>query len=146
VVGVVGAASIGGKIGGGWLSDRIDREFVYVGGIAIMIASFAALMAVGAAPSAPGAYAYGALLGIGYSVTASLTPAMASDRFAGPHFGAIVGVGLFASALGSAIGPWMAGFLFDRTGSYTTPFLIAAACGVVSGAAGWIARGLRQRA
>ncbi len=146
VVGVVGAASIGGKIGGGWLSDRIDRELVYVGGIAILVASFAALAAVGAAPSRLGAYGYGALLGIGYSVTASLTPAMASDRFAGPHFGAIVGVGLFASALGSAVGPWMAGWLFDRTGSYAVPFLIAAACGLGSGAAGWIARTLRLRA
>ena len=146
VVGVVGAASIGGKIGGGWLSDRIDREFVFVAGIAIMLASIAALAAVGAAPSRLGAFAYGVLLGIGYSVTASLTPAMASDRFAGPHFGAIVGVGLFASALGSAVGPWIAGWLFDRTGSYAVPFLIAAACGVAAGAAGWAARALRLRA
>jgi len=29
----VGLASIVGKTGGGWLSDRIEREFVYLAGL-----------------------------------------------------------------------------------------------------------------
>jgi cyanate permease len=37
----------------------------------------------------------------------------------------------------------MGGFLFDVTGSYTTPFLIAILCGVIAAAAGWNARKLR---
>ena len=85
------------------------------------------------------------LLGAGYSVTASLIPAMVSDRFSGPHFGAIVGVGLMGSAVGSALGPWLAGRLYDATASYTLAFLIAAASGVVAGAAGWRARTLRRK-
>jgi MFS family permease len=144
VVGVVGFASIGGKIGGGWLSDRIERELVYVAGIAIMSAAALVLLALGAAPTALGAYGYAVLLGVGYSATASLIPAMVSDRFSGAHFGAIVGVGLMGSAAGSALGPLLAGLLYDVTGSYTLPFLIAAACGVVAGAAGWHARTLRR--
>ena len=146
VVGAVGASSIVGKIGGGWISDRIERELVYVAGIAIMVASVGALVAVGAAPSRWGAYGYAVLFGAGYSVTASLIPAMASDRFGGPHFGAIVGTGLLGSAMGGALGPWLAGWLFDLTGSYALPLAIAAACGVLAGAVGWIARGLRIRA
>jgi len=149
VVGTVGAASIAGKIGGGWLSDRYEREWVYVGGIAIMVAAVAALWALGVAPGVPAAwaiYGYAVLLGVGYSATASLIPAMVSDRFGGRHFGAIVGFGLMGSAAGSAMGPWMAGFLFDLSGSYTPAFAIAAACGVVAGAAGWWARVLRVRA
>ncbi len=145
VVGVVGVASIFGKTGGGWLSDRIERELVYVVGIAIMVASIAALWALGAQPTRWGAYGYAVLLGVGYSATASLIPAMVSDRFSGPHFGAIVGVGLMGSAVGSALGPWLAGILYDLTGSYALPFLIAAAAGVGAGAAGWRARTLRLR-
>jgi MFS family permease len=152
VVGAVGASSIAGKIGGGWLSDRIERELVYMGGIAIMVCAVAALAALGG-PFAAGAgaparwaiYGYAVLLGVGYSATASLIPAMVSDRFGGAHFGAIVGVGLMGSAAGSALGPWMAGFLFDLTGSYLPAFAIAAGCGVVAGAAGWVARVLRVR-
>ena len=146
VVGVVGISSIAGKTGGGWLSDRIDRELVFIAGIAIMVASVGTLAALGAAPSRWGAYGYAVLLRLGYSVTAALIPAMVSDRFSGPHFGAIVGAGMFGSAVGSALGPWMAGYLFDLTGSYALAFLIAAACGVVAGMAGWLARVLRVRA
>ena len=144
VVGMVGFASIVGKLGGGWLSDRIDREVVYVVGIAILVSSAFALLALGRAPAAWAAYAYAALLGVGYSVTAAITPVMVADRFSGPHFGAIVGVGLMGNALGSALGPWLAGRLYDASGSYTTAFLIAAACGVVAGVAGWRARALRK--
>ena len=144
VVGVVGASSILGKTGGGWLSDRVERELVYVAGIAIMVASAFALLALGAAPTAWGAYGYAVLLGLGYSVTASLIPTMVSDRFSGAHFGSIVGVGLMGSAAGSALGPWLGGRLYDASGSYTVAFLIAAACGVIAGAAGWRARMLRE--
>ena len=144
VVGVVGLASIAGKTGGGWLSDRIEREVVYVSGIAIMAASALVLLALGAAPSRWGAYGYAVLLGVGYSVTAALTPVMVSDRYSGRHFGAIVGMGLLAAAVGSAIGPWAAGRLYDATGSYTAAFLIASACAVAAAAAGWRARVLRK--
>jgi MFS family permease len=145
VVGVVGLASIVGKTGGGWLSDRIEREGVYVAGIALLVASAFALLALGEPPSNLGAYGYAVLLGIGYSVTAAITPVIVSDRFSGPHFGAIVGVGLMGTAAGSALGPWLAGRLYDATGSYTVAFLIAAGCGVIAGAAGWRARQLRLR-
>ncbi len=153
VVGAVGASSIAGKIGGGWLSDRFEREYVFLAGIVIMVAAVAALAALAGplaaragAPAPWAIYGYAVLLGVGYSATASLIPAMVSDRFGGLHFGAIVGVGLMGSAAGSALGPWMAGFLFDRTGSYMLAFALAAGCGVVAGAAGWHARVLRVRA
>lgn len=153
VAAAVGGASIAGKIGGGWLSDRFEREFVYLGGITIMVGSLAMLAVIATPLGAPAGvpalwaiFGYAVLFGVGYSGTASLIPAMVSDRFGGTHFGAIVGVGLMGGALGSALGPWLAGYLFDRTGSYMPAFAIAAGCGVVAGAAGWHARVLRVRA
>jgi len=146
VVGVVGIASIVGKTGGGWLSDRVERELVYVSGIAILVGAVGALMLVGETGSQWGAYGYAVMLGMGYAVTAALTPAMVSDRFQGRHFGAIMGVGLFGSATGSAVGPWMSGYLHDLTGSYAVPFAIAATSGLLAGVAGWTARSLRRQA
>ena len=145
VVGVVGLASVVGKTGGGWLSDRLERELVFVSGIAILVASVAMLALMGRMPSVFGTYLYAIMLGVGYSATASLVPAMMSDRFSGVYFGSIVGIGLFGSALGSAIGPWLAGLTFDWTGSYDTAFVIAAIAGVASGSTGWVARALRLR-
>lgn len=146
VVGAVGVASIVGKTGGGWLSDRMEREVVYVAGITLLVASIGAIVLVGRAPGVAGAYGYAVLLGVGYSATASIMPAMLSDRFRGAHFGSILGVGLFGSAAGSALGPWLAGYVFDLTGSYAVPFSIAAGAGCLAGAAGWTARRLRRSA
>ncbi len=144
VVGLVGLASIFGKIGGGWLSDKFEREIVYCSGVAILLLAVLALYMVGATSTHWGVYGYALLLGLGYSATASLTPAMMSDRFAGPRFGTIVGVGLMASACGSATGPWLAGHLFDITGSYTVPLCIAGVSGSLALFAGFFARQLRR--
>lgn len=144
VVGVVGFASIVGKTGGGWLSDRIDRELVYMAGIAILVTAAFALLSIGRPAGAWQAYGYAVLLGLGYSVTSAITPAMVADRFSGPHFGAIVGAGLMANAAGSAVGPWLAGRLYDATGSYAVAFTITAMSGVVAGIAAWRARALRK--
>jgi MFS family permease len=127
VISVVGAASIVGKTGGGWLSDHLARETVYALGMACIIASLGLLWLVAAAPRPWLTYGYATLFGLGYAVTASLVPAMVSDRFRGPHFGAIFGVTQVGSALGTALGPWLAGWSFDVTGSYAMPFSLAAA-------------------
>ena len=49
--------------------------------------------------------------------------------------------GTIAIALtsGGADGPWIAGAIYDATGSYRLAFLLAIACCVVSAAAIWIA-------
>jgi MFS family permease len=122
----------------------VEREWVYVAGIGIMAASVFVLLALGAAPSRWGAYGYAVLLGVGYSVTAAITPAMLSDRFSGRYFGSILGIGLMSAAVGSALGPWLAGRLYDGTGSYTLAFMIAAGSSIIAGAAAWRARALRR--
>jgi len=146
VVGVVGACSVVAKIASGWLSDRIGRELVFAGGIGVLVVAVGALVLVGLWPSTLGAYGYAVLLGVGYSVTAALPPAMAADRYSGRHFGAIVGIGLLGAAVGSAIGPWLAGWLFDRTGSYALPLGITAVVGVLAACASlWLRRSAAPR-
>src|SRR5687767_10817620 len=97
VISVVGAASIVGKTGGGSLSDHLARETVYVLGMVSMIASLGLLWLVAVSPQPWLTYGYAALFGLGDAVTASLVPAMVSDRFRGPHFGAIFGVSQIGS-------------------------------------------------
>ncbi len=145
VVGTVGLASVVGKTGGGWLSDKIERELVFTAGISVLVLSVGVLALVSHVPRAWLAYIYAVMLGVGYSATASLVPAMMSDRFSGVHFGSIIGIGLFGSAAGSAGGPWLAGHLFDLTGNYDLAFAFAATCGVGAGGAALLARALRRR-
>jgi len=143
IISVVGAASIVGKTGGGWMSDFVGRELVYVLGMASMIASVGLLGLTPLTSSAWVAYGYAVLFGIGYSVTASLIPAMVSDRFRGRHFGIIFGVAQIGASMGSALGAWLAGRIFDVTGSYAIPFTLAAAAAVIAAVAMWVARTVR---
>jgi MFS family permease len=98
------------------------------------------LWLVAVAPSTWLALGYAALFGIGYSVTAFIVPAMMADRFRGPHFGSIFGVTQVASALGSALGAWLAGRIFDATGSYAIAFGVAAGAAAVAAWSVWASR------
>lgn len=145
VVSVVGASSIIGKTGGGWLSDLFPREAVYVLGMAFMLAGVGVLLGMAASPTTWLPYAYAVLFGAGYSVTASLVPAMVSDRFRGRHFGSIFGVTQIGGAAGSALGAWQAGHLFDVTGSYVLAFTLAGGAALAATTAVWAGRLPRRR-
>jgi len=140
VISVVGAASILGKTGGGFISDFFSRELVYAFGMIGMIIGVGVLWLVAASPSAWLALGYAVLFGVGYSVTAFVVPAMMSDRFRGPHFGSIFGATQVASAVGSALGAWLAGRIFDATGSYAIAFGIAAGAAAVAALSVWASR------
>jgi MFS family permease len=140
VVSVVGASSIVGKTGGGFVSDFLKRELVYAFGMVSMIIGVGVLWLAALTPSAWLARGYAVLFGIGYSVTAFIVPAMMSDRFRGPHFGSIFGLTQVASALGSALGAWLAGLIFDATGSYAIAFALAATAAAVAAWSVWAGR------
>jgi MFS family permease len=138
VVGVVGLASVIGKAGGGWASDTVGREITYTTGMALVAASIAALAALAVTGGAGWAYVYGALVGLGYAVTAPLMPAVVSDLYRGRNFGAIFGAIQVANAVGGSAGPWVAGRIFDATGSYAPAFCAALAATLVSTGALWV--------
>jgi cyanate permease len=85
------------------------------------------------------------MIGMGYSVTASLMPAVVADRFRGQHFGSIFGALQLANAVGGSTGPWIAGRIFDATGSYALAFASAVTSAAIGTAALWTARRLRPR-
>jgi len=138
VVSVVGLASIIGKTGGGWLSDTIGRRVTYTVGMICVVTSVGVLGLVALAPGPLPAYAYGVLVGVGYAVTAPLLPALISDLFRGRHFGAIFGTSQVANSFGGATGPWVAGRVFDTTGSYQGALLGAVAAAVAATASLWL--------
>ena len=57
-----------------------------------------------------------------------MTSSLVLDLFHGKHYGAILGFLEIGSGLGGTIGPWLSGFLFDRTQSYTVSFSLSMAC------------------
>lgn len=137
VVGVVGVCSVAGKAGWGALSDRVGREPTYALAFGCVAASVAVLALAGAYPRTLLPYAYAVLIGVGYAVTAPLTPAIASDLFGGPRFARIFGALHFMNSLGGALGAWVAGLIFDGTGSYALALPIAAVMALLAPALLW---------
>jgi OFA family oxalate/formate antiporter-like MFS transporter len=138
VVGVVGIASIAGKAGWGVMSDRIGRELTYSLAFGCVAASVAVLSLAGAYPRTLLPYGYAVLIGLGYAVTAPLTPAIASDLFGGPRFARIFGALHLTNSMGGALGAWVAGRIFDATGSYAFALPIAAGMAIFAPALLWI--------
>lgn len=145
-LGLVGLFSIVGQIGLGHLSDRIGREWAWtIGGLGF-VGCYLALLLLPAYPTGPMLYAMVASQGlIGYGL-ASVFGAIPAEIFQGRHFGTIFGTLNLGANAGAACGPWVAGAIYDRTGSYTGAFWMAIVASLVSMAAIWLASPGRVRA
>ena len=135
---VAAACMMAGNLLGGWLSDRVGRGWVFVVGTVVAILGIACFALVGGPQDRVLLLLY-ALSGVGFGMRIAQLSTIPADVFAGPHLGAILGVVQSGGGLGGAIGPFLAGWLFDATGSYRLAFL--AACVAVAGSAiaAWLA-------
>ncbi len=139
VVGLVGLFSIPAKIGWGFLSDRWWLEWTYAAGVGCLIAAILSLLAVDPASSIWRLYAYAALMGFGYAISATLTPILSGRFFMGHHFGMILGaINTFYYGAGAA-GMWAAGYIHDVTGSYRLALIGATVCAGLAVACVWTA-------
>jgi len=145
-LGLVSLVAIPGQIAFGYLSDRIGREWVWTIGNMGFVLSCLSLILLGEMPTATLLYAMVLAQGtLGYSMT-SVMGAIPAEIFEGRHFGRIFGTAMVAAILGGAAGPWLAGALYDATGSYLPAFWIAAGCSTVSALAIWLAAPRKVRA
>ncbi len=138
VGGFVGLVSIPGKMGLGLLSDRTNREVAFTLAFACLIVSLGVLVLAGQYPASGLAYLYAGLVALGYSATAPLTPAAASDLFSGPQFSTIFGCLHLGNALGAATGAWIGGRIFDGTGSYAGALWLALVAAISAVTLLWI--------
>ena len=125
VFGLTGAIRILGSVVLGWASDRIDRKMtqaiaLFLGGLGVLILLSVPHMSYGAAL----AFSFAAIYGFGVGGMSTCYAAMCADAYAGRSFAVIMGLLEIAFGLGGFIGPPMAGFMFDFTGSYVLPFCI----------------------
>jgi OFA family oxalate/formate antiporter-like MFS transporter len=72
------------------------------------------------------------LFGIGYGGSNTLRASVIRELFGRSHFGAIHGFVLGMIALGSIVGPPVAGWVFDNWGSYQPIWLVFAGLAVVA--------------
>jgi MFS family permease len=125
--GAIGLLSGVGRAGFGALSDRWGRVPTALGSYAATVLGTAALMLM--APGAPGwlLYAYVLLFGLTFGARGPIVAALAADVYGGRSYGVVLGLITLINRLGSAVGPWLGGVIYDRTGSYRPAFGVAIA-------------------
>jgi MFS family permease len=138
-LGGVAMAAIPGQIALGALSDRFGREIVWSLSCAGFAICYAALLLLAAGPSQPLLWLMVLSQGLlGYAFTAMMGPVVA-EIFEGPHFGSVFSLVMVGLIFGGAVGPFVTGLLYDRTGNYEIAFALGVALSIVCAIAIWIA-------
>jgi MFS family permease len=136
-LGLVGLTGIAGQIVWGHVSDRVGREWAWTASGLGFALCYAALLALASHPTRWLVYVMVASQGLlGYGL-ASVFGAIPMELFQGARYSSIFAVLNLASNAGAGLGPWVAGLVFDRTGSYAPAFWIAIACSAVSVVSMW---------
>jgi len=133
MLGVVRA--VGGLIWGS-LSDRIGRSACVIVMCGISLVGLTLLWLASVVPAESAALritllsGYLLTFGLGFNAIAPVYASAVSDRFSGKNLGTILGLLDLGFGLGSAAGPWWAGWMFDRYGSYDL-VIVGVAMGVL---------------
>jgi len=125
---IVGAASVVGKVGAGHLADRYGAKRIQ----ALCTAVLACIMFwLSTDVSTQMLHIFAIVYGLSFGGAFSTSSVLVAAVFGVSHMGKIYGFLAFGGAVGGVIGPWLAGNIFDTTGSYSMAFLIAACTGIV---------------
>ena len=136
VLGFGAFLSLPGVILTGTISDYIGRE------LAAVVTYATSITRCGFRAADPTArtqhlllWLHACFFGLTWGARGPAITAKTADLFPGPNLGAILGVITVGTGVGAATGAWMAGWLFDLTGSYRVPFLLSIAfyiCGAIA--------------
>ena len=136
LVGLIGIGSLTGRFAIGALADRVGRPVTLVLAQASLGASYI-LWAFGDGYFALAAFAL--WMGTSYGGIVSLMPALCMDLFGARAVSSIIGTLYSGAAIGNLAGPWLAGRIFDASGSYDLVVWGCMACSALSTVATWLA-------
>jgi MFS family permease len=131
LVGIIGAASIVGRLALGAAAARIGVLRTYQGCFGLMAVSFALWLGE---PSYGRLVAFALLLGLGYGGFVALGPPLVAEVFGVQGLGALLGVLYTSAAIGSAVGPPLAGLLIGDGSGYRAAVLASLAFACVAAA------------
>jgi len=117
IASVIPLTSIGGRIGLGWLGDRLEKKRLMAGAFAMICGG---LLCFGFATSESNLLLIPFLIlySIGYGGNMTLRASILSEFFGRSNFGAIHGFVIGIMMLGSIAGPPLAGWVFDKWHNY----------------------------
>lgn len=129
LLGIIGGASVIGRLGLGGASDRFGVMALYKSTLLMIGVSYALWFTP---PSYAALVIFAVILGIGYGGSVALSPAVVADLFGVHGLGAMLGVVYGGSAFTSLAWPPLAGYIVDRTGSYSGVAILGAGSALIA--------------
>ncbi|MGE0679985.1 MAG: MFS transporter [Candidatus Binatia bacterium] len=137
--GITLGISMGGRLAVGWASEHARYLHPMLSLCLLMQASGIGFLLYLNALGLWAVTAFVFLFGLGYGGLVVLWPLVIGHDFGLRAFGAIAGVlGTVAASLGGAVGPIIAGAIYDSTGNYHWAFFLFIAVLLVGAGAAWV--------
>ncbi|MFM6985686.1 MAG: MFS transporter [Hydrogenophaga sp.] len=125
---LIGLFNVFGTYAAGALGQRLAKRHILA---FIYLARSVAITVFLWAPLTPmSVYLFSAVMGVLWLSTVPPTNAVVAQIFGVAHLSMLGGFVFFSHQIGSFMGVWLGGFLYDRTGSYDIVWIIAIALGV----------------
>ncbi|MYI90233.1 MAG: MFS transporter, partial [Gammaproteobacteria bacterium] len=132
---LVGLFNLFGTLIAGYLGGKTTKKnilsFIYFGR-AVVISIFVLLP-----PSPVSALIFASAMGILWLATVPLTSGIVSQVFGPRYMGTLFGIVFLSHQVGSFLGVWLGGALFDATQSYDLVWWICVALGVIAAILHW---------
>jgi len=140
VLGLGALLSVAGTIVTGTLSDYIGRELSAVLAYGVSIIGVICALFITGPDHTWLLWIHACFFGLTWGARGPAVTAKTADLFPGPNLGAILGVITVGTGIGSAVGAWGAGWIFDVSGSYRLAFIASIVSYLVGCAAFWALR------
>jgi MFS family permease len=132
---LIGLLNVVGTYATGSLGQRLPKRYI-LSFIYLLRSVFITLFLV--APLTPmSVYLFAASMGVLWLSTVPPTNAIVAQVFGVQHLSMLGGFVFFSHQVGSFMGVWLGGVLYDRTGSYDIVWLISIALGVFAALVHW---------
>jgi MFS family permease len=127
-LGLIGLFNIAGTYAAGMLGQRLPKKNILA---FIYLARAAAIAVFLMVPLSPASvYVFSSVMGLLWLSTVPPTNATVAQIFGVAHLSMLSGFVFFSHQIGSFMGVWLGGYLYDKTGSYDVVWYIAIALGV----------------
>ena len=129
-ISIIGFANISGTLTAGWLGKKYSKKYLLAGIYAgrVLIAAWFIMV-----PMTPATVLiFSALMGSLWLATVPLTSGLIAHLYGLRYMGTLYGIVFFSHQLGSFLGVWLGGRMYDAYGSYTAVWWVGVAVGAFS--------------
>ena len=133
---IIGLIGILGRAGLGFIGDKLHKNVTLAIGFILVALVFLLITINGTVEML---YVYAVVYGL-FSGVGLLLASINAEHFGLQSLGAITGAIIFGNNIGGALGPFLAGYIYDTNGNYRLAFLLCGITGIAAGVVIWLVK------